>query len=212
MSFVYRGVVARPARRISHRVFMHRRRSTLRIAAAFAALLVGASSTRAFPQSLRGSHRSVRSAYTYADQHELERYRTPAEVRHAVRDGLLVRLRPNGHFTLHHVSFPYATPTTRTFVLRLAREYHQACGAPLEITSAVRPIGRQPANSSPLSVHPAGMAVDLHRPAGACLGWLRHTLLALEAEGVVDATEERYPPHFHVVVFGEPYRHYVASR
>lgn len=189
---------------------MHRR-FRLHIAAGIAALALGIA-TPASAQSLRGSRQSVRHAYSYAQHHDLELYRTAADVQRAVRDGSLVRLRPNGQYTLHGVSYPYVTPTTRTFVERLAGEYHMACGAPLEVTSAVRPTRRQPMNSSPLSVHPAGIALDLHRPSGACLAWLRHTLLTLEADQLVDATEERHPAHFHVIVFAEPYRRYLASR
>jgi nucleoid-associated protein YgaU len=56
------------------------------------------------------------------------------------------------------------------------------------------------------------MAVDLRRPHGACLGWLRRTLRSLEARGVIEATEEHYPPHFHVAVYPQRYRGYLASR
>jgi hypothetical protein len=45
------------------------------------------------------------------------------------------------------------------------------------------------------------MAVDFRRPQNpACLTWLRRSLVDLEAAGVVEATEERHPPHFHVAV------------
>ncbi|MGH7646494.1 MAG: DUF5715 family protein [Gemmatimonadaceae bacterium] len=185
-------------------------RRFLHIAAGLGVVALGAASASA--QSLHGSHQSVRHAYTYARHHELDLYQSAADVHRAVRDGDLVRLTPNGRYTLHRVAYPYVTPTTRTFVERLAGEYRVACGAPLEITSAVRPTRRQPWNSSPLSVHPAGIALDLHRPDGRCLVWLRHTLLTLEKEHVVDATEEHHPAHFHVIVFAESYRHYLASR
>lgn len=163
-------------------------------------------------QSLRGSRRSVRHSYRYAEHHDLTFIRTVRGVHRAVREGALVRLRPNGNFTLKHVSFPYVTPTTYTFVKRLAAEYRAACGRRLVITSAMRPEDRQPTNSSPRSLHPTGIAIDLHRPRGKCLRWLRATLLVLEDRGVVDATEEHHPPHFHVNVFGQPYREYLASR
>lgn len=176
------------------------------------AALLGAATAAAGAQSLHGSSRSVHHAYGYAEHHDLDLYRTARDVKRAVRDGDLVRLTPNGHFTLHGVSYPYVTPTTRTFVERLAAEYHTTCRVPLVITSAVRPERRQPRNSSPLSVHPAGIAVDLRHPTGTCLRWLRKTLLTLEAQGVIDATEEHHPAHFHVIVFGAPYRQYLASR
>jgi LysM repeat protein len=54
-------------------------------------------------------------------------------------------------------------------------------------------------------VHPAGIAVDLRRPpAGPCLSWLRDTLLVLEANGEIEVTEERRPPHFHIAVLRRP--------
>ena len=209
MSFVYRRSFERC---LSSQPPRFMPRSRLRLAVALAVVLLGISSNASRAQSLHGSHTSVRYAYAYARHHDLDLYRSASDVRRAVRDGDLVRLTPNSHYTLHGVSYPYVTPTTRTFVERLAGQYHQACGAPLEITSAVRPTRRQPANSSPLSVHPAGIALDLHRPTGTCLTWLRHALLTLESERVVDATEEHHPAHFHVIVFGEPYRRYLASR
>ena len=68
------------------------------------------------------------------------------------------------------------------------------------VTSATRPMSRKLANSSSLTVHPTGIAVDLRRPSGKCLTWLRRTLLAAERRGAIEATEERYPAHFHVAV------------
>lgn len=164
-------------------------------------------------QSLRGSKASVDRMYRHARAEGLTFYSTSRSVRRAVSSGQLVRLSPNGDFTLHRVSFPYARPTTRTFVERLAAEYHGQCGEPLEVTSAVRPESRQPENSVARSVHPAGIAVDLHKPTDAsCLHWLRETLLSLESDGTIEVTEEFNPPHFHVAVFPTPYRRYVRSQ
>ncbi|HJX27275.1 MAG TPA: LysM peptidoglycan-binding domain-containing protein, partial [Thermoanaerobaculia bacterium] len=61
--------------------------------------------------------------------------------------------------------------------------------------------------------HPTGMAADLrisNRPA--CRAWIEKTLLVLEDEGVVEATRERHPPHYHVTLFPKPYMRYVAGR
>jgi LysM repeat protein len=80
------------------------------------------------------------------------------------------------------------------------------------VTSATRPATRQPANSVAQSVHPTGMAVDLRKPSGKCLRWLRATLLDLEEAGVVDATEEFRPPHFHVAVYPTSYARYAAAQ
>jgi hypothetical protein len=45
------------------------------------------------------------------------------------------------------------------------------------------------------------MAIDFRKPkTQACLTWLRQALADLEAAGVIEATEEKHPPHFHVAV------------
>jgi len=56
------------------------------------------------------------------------------------------------------------------------------------------------------------MAVDLRKPDGKCLRWLRSTLLELEDTGVIEATEEHNPEHFHVAVFPTKYTRYVQAR
>ncbi|MGH7465916.1 MAG: hypothetical protein ACREK1_12120, partial [Longimicrobiales bacterium] len=70
----------------------------------------------------------------------------------------------------------------------------------------------QPRNASPLSVHPAGMAVDLRvsRDA-ACREWLSAELLELEAMELIDATLERRPPHYHIAVFPIQFGQYAAQ-
>jgi hypothetical protein len=164
-------------------------------------------------QSLRGSDESVDRMYRHARAEGLSFYETPRGVRKAVDAGTLVRLVPDGNFTLHAVGYPFVRPSTRTFVARLAEQHQSKCGEPLEVTSAVRPATRQPANSVEQSVHPTGMAIDLHKPDDAkCRQWLRETLLELEGAGVLEATEEYGPPHFHVAVYPTPYRQYVADR
>jgi hypothetical protein len=40
--------------------------------------------------------------------------------------------------------------------------------------------------------------------------WLRDVLRSLVARGVIEATEEHHPAHFHVAVFGPRYQAYVA--
>jgi hypothetical protein len=164
-------------------------------------------------QSLHGSPASVNRMYRHAKAEDFSFFETSAGVRKAVKNGWLVRLAPNGDFTLHEVGYPYVRPMTRTFVERLAPQYRAACGQTLEVTSAVRPATRQPPNSVARSVHPTGMAVDLHKPTNRkCLRWLRSTLLDLEDQGVIEATEEFSPPHFHVAVYVTPYAQYVAAR
>jgi hypothetical protein len=164
-------------------------------------------------QSLRGSRASVRRMFRQANAHKLHFYQTAAGVERAAERGRFVPLEPNHHFGLFNVSYPYAKPAVRIFVERLAEQYHKACGEQLVVTSAVRPATEQPRNSTDRSVHPTGMAVDLRKPTSRrCLTWLRKTLLSLERAGVLEATEERHPPHFHVAVYPSPYSVYVERR
>lgn len=163
-------------------------------------------------QSLHGSRASIERMYRHARAEHFSFFATPSNVRRAVAAGHLVRLSPDSDFTLHAVAYPFVRPATLTFVHRLAAEYVGACGEPLVVTSAVRPEDRQPGNSTAESVHPTGMAVDLRKPDDSdCRRWLRTTLLELEQAGVLEATEEFAPPHFHVAVYSTPYRRYVAA-
>ncbi|HEX5726282.1 MAG TPA: DUF5715 family protein [Longimicrobiaceae bacterium] len=162
-------------------------------------------------QSLRGSRGSVDRMYRQARSQDLTFYRTGKGVRSGFANGNLVRMSGNADYRLAGVAYPYALPTTRTFVQRLARQYRSACGEKLVVTSAVRPTSYRLANGADKSVHPAGMAVDIRKPRkGRCLTWLRQTLMYLELAGTLEATEERRPPHFHVAVFPSQYRRYVS--
>ena len=175
-------------------------------------LFAAAPTARVEAQSLRGSLASVARMYRQAMREDLYFYETAKGVRNAARKGRLVRLRSDRNSTYDSVRWPYVQPQTRKFVERLGEQYRDACGERLVVTSAVRPATRQPANSSARSVHPTGMAIDLRKPKGACLRWLRGALLELEDAGVIEATEEYGPPHFHVAVFPTPYHRYVAGK
>ena len=179
---------------------------------AIAAVLLLASGSRAESQSLRGSLASISRMYRQAVTERLHFYETSTGVRNAARKGRLVRLRTTWGTTYARVRWPYVQAETRVFVERLGAQYRTACGERLVVTSAVRPATRQPANATRRSVHPTGMAVDLRKPKGQCLRWLRATLLELERAGVIEATEEYGPPHFHVAVFPSPYERYLATR
>lgn len=179
---------------------------------AIAAMIAVTVAPLADAQSLHGSPASINRMYRHARSEDFSFFETTKSVKRAVSQGLLVQLRPNADFTLHEVGYPYVRPATLTFVHRLAPQFVAACGEPLQVTSAVRPATRQPANSVAKSVHPTGMAIDLHKPTNAdCRKWLRETLLELENSGVIEATEEFSPPHFHVAVYSTPYRRYVAA-
>jgi nucleoid-associated protein YgaU len=184
-----------------------------RFPAALAAFLIVAGLPRSgAAQSLRGSMASVERMYDQAVHDGLTFYETSNAVHWAAARGELVQLRTDRGYELHRVAFPFVRPATLTFIERLAGEYDQTCGEPLVVTSGVRPESRQPANSSQRSVHPTGMAVDLRRPTGRCLTYLRRVLLNMEGSGVIEATEEHHPAHFHVAVFGDEYLRYAGAQ
>ncbi len=164
-------------------------------------------------QSLRGSPRSLDVQNQMARRHDFSYIATTSQVERFIAAGYLVPVRGNRDFRVHDgVSFPYAREAVRTFLQRLGRQYRNACGEQLVVTSLTRPLSRQPRNASSESVHPTGMAVDLRRSKRSqCRAWLERTLLALERQGVLEATREYWPPHYHIAVFPEPYRQYVAD-
>ncbi len=163
-------------------------------------------------QSLRGGTASMDRQNRAARQHDFTFLSSTSHVRRFVDLGLLVPVTSNANFRLKAVSFPYTRPEVRMFINRLGDQYQRACGEQLVVTSLTRPQSRQPRNASTRSVHPTGMAVDLRRTNNmTCRRWLEDVLLHLEGRGVLEATRERRPPHYHVAVFPEPYAAYVAD-
>ena len=166
-------------------------------------------------QSLRGGRSAMEAQNRRARAYDYTFLTNPAHVQRFVDIGLLVELKGNGEYELDdEVSFPYARPEVKTFVERLGRQYRAACGEQLVVTSLTRPLNwnRRLRNSSSLSVHPTGMAVDLRRSRKrACRTWIEDVLLHLEGIGTVEATYERRPPHYHVAVYTHEYAQYVAS-
>jgi hypothetical protein len=164
--------------------------------------------------SLRGSPAAMEQQHRVAREHGLDFYRTRAEILEAVARGDLVELPGNENYEVaDFVDLRYAQPEARLFVERTAALYHAACGEPLVVTSAVRAIDEQPPNAHALSVHPAGMAIDLRVSQNeACRDWLEAKMLSLETDRLVNGIREFRPPHYHVAVFPEPYAAYVAAQ
>ena len=158
------------------------------------------------PEDLHGSRQSVEKMYEFALTHHMPFYLTPVNVDDAIAKGRLVALAGDSTYELTRgVGFAYSTREAKQFVLAFAPQYLAACGVPLTLTSAARPMSRQPHNANPHSVHPTGIAVDIRRPAaGPCLTWVRSALATLEERGVVEATEEHHPVHLHVAVLVPP--------
>jgi LysM repeat protein len=167
--------------------------------------------TPATGQSLRGSKSSVARQYRMAQVHDFTFLRSARQISDFVRAGYLVTVRGDENYTLANVSYPYARPEVKLFLERLSAQYRAACSERLVVTSLTRPRNDQPNNASSRSVHPTGMAVDIRRSRQrACRSWIEKTLASLERNAVLEATRERYPPHYHVAVFPEPYSRYVA--
>ncbi|MGZ8455283.1 MAG: DUF5715 family protein [Gemmatirosa sp.] len=163
--------------------------------------------------ALGGSKASMLRQHRMAEQEGLAFLSSEKRVRALVEDGVLEPVMGNADYVvLASVGHKVARPEVRLLIERLAAQYHAATGERLVVTSLVRPIDEQPANAHQLSVHPAGIAMDLRVPAKASSRqWLERTLLGLEQKGLLDVTRERRPPHYHVAVFPAAYRAYAEA-
>lgn len=162
---------------------------------------------------LGGSITSMKRQHEAAVEHRYTFLDTPTKVREYVAKGRLEPLEGNANYALSKVSFPFARTEVRLFVERIAADYRTATGELLVVTSLTRPEALQPRNAHELSVHPAGMAVDFRVPDdSAARRWLEKTLLSMENDGLIDATRERRPPHYHVAVFRERFLAYAKRR
>jgi hypothetical protein len=158
-------------------------------------------------QSLAGSQRSMDKQVEEAARHDYSYVRNPKELRSFVDAGYLVPVSGSRDYVLKDVSFPYARREVRELIELMAEDYHDGCGEQLVVTSLTRPQNRQPRNASRRSVHPTGMALDLRRSSSRkCHQLLEQMLLRLETHGVLDATLERMPYHYHVAVFPRVFR------
>jgi LysM domain/Family of unknown function (DUF5715) len=166
-------------------------------------------------QSLDGSHESLIRQNLGAQEQGFSYLRTVADVQEFANLGLLVPIEPTADLELagDEVSFPVARPEVKEFLDWFSHHYRTACGEPLVVTSLTRPTSRQPHNASEISVHPTGIAVDLRRSdRRACRAWLESNLLDLEGKGVIEATRERWPAHYHLAVFGPVLNRYLNGQ
>ena len=178
------------------------------------ALALGCLSLRAeaLESDLSGSPASMVHQHAIAVEEDYTFLRTAKDVRKLEGAGALVPVTGGEHYALSKVSFPTTRPEVLSFIEHFSARYHAATGTKLVVTSLTRPTALQPRNAHKLSVHPAGMAVDLRVPADATdRAWLERELLALEKDGLIDVTRERHPAHYHVAVFPREYSRYVAE-
>jgi hypothetical protein len=186
----------------------------MRRIAAFTFVLMAAGVGTVDASSLRGSAANMVEQNRVAKDHGLAFYRTATEIRAAVTLGELVFLEGNANYEVaEFVRYPYLRPAAKLFVERLSEQYREACGQKLVVTSGVRPSNGQPSNSHRLSVHPAGMAVDLRvSDRASCRSWLESALMNMNRRGVINGIRELRPPHYHVAIYPEPYLAYVEER
>lgn len=151
-------------------------------------------------------------AYKEAKRHDFTFLKSEVQLQRFVRNDLLVKLVSEVNYKVASMDLgrPYVRPIVRTFLRQLSWNLVAECGKHLTVTSAVRFTTRQPKNSVPDSVHPTGMAVDLRAPDSKCRKSFEVELLYLEAKGLIQATKERWPVHYHVVVYPEQYSANVA--
>ncbi|HEX5972050.1 MAG TPA: DUF5715 family protein [Gemmatimonadaceae bacterium] len=164
-----------------------------------------------FAAELRGSPASMVHQHAIAVEEDYSFLRTPTDVRRLVDAGKLLPVKATADFALSNVSYPYTRPEVLSFIEHFAASYRAATGDRLVVTSLTRPLSTQPRNAHVLSVHPAGMAVDLRVPASEeDRAFLEHALLSMEKAGMLDVTREHHPSHFHVAVFAPQFEPYAA--
>lgn len=160
---------------------------------------------------LKGSPASMVHQHAVAVEEDYSFLRTPADVRRLVDAGKLLPVKATSDYTLSGVSYPYTRPEVLSFIEHFAASYRAATGDRLVVTSLTRPLKEQPRNAHVLSVHPAGMAVDLRVPANDDdRAFLEHALLSMEKAGMLDVTREHHPSHFHIAVFAPKFAPYAA--
>lgn len=159
----------------------------------------------------RGTEAKMMRQHAVAVEESYSFLRTPADVRRLVESGALVSVNQNADLGMSGVSFPFARPEVRSFIEHFAAQFHDSTGEQLVVTSLTRPEAAQPKNAHVLSVHPAGMAVDLRVPAGSSSrSWLDRALLAMQSAGLIDVTREHTPAHYHIAVFAERWLPFAA--
>jgi len=175
------------------------------------ALLLVVPGRTAVAAELAGSPASMVHQHAIAVEEDYSFLRTADDVQRMVDAGRLVPVKATSDFTLSGVSYPYTRPEVLSFIEHFAASYHAATGSRLVVTSLTRPLAKQPVNAHALSVHPAGMAVDLRVPADEDnRRFLEHALLSMEQAGLLDVTREHHPSHFHIAVFAPKFEPYAA--
>lgn len=162
---------------------------------------------------LGGSLASMANQHEVAVKEDYSFLRTSGDIQDLASTGALLPVLETENLSLSKVSYAFARPEVHAFLERFAASYRAATGSKLVVTSLTRPSNGQPRNAHKLSVHPAGMAVDLRIPADtAGRAFIERALLEMERAGALDVTRERSPAHYHIAVFADAYANYAAKQ
>jgi Family of unknown function (DUF5715) len=167
--------------------------------------------------SLKGSKHSLRQQNKEADRENLTRIENDAQLERFKRSGLLVKLPENGYIQVDPrlpSKWRWCRPVVAAFLRDLGREYFAEFHMSLQVNSAVRTAERQrelrkrngnatKADGKNRSSHLTGATIDLAKRNMTITEekWLGKKLLDLEKKNLIEATEEKRQPCFHVMVF-----------
>lgn len=153
---------------------------------------------------------------------DLSRFQDQTVIRRAIKQRLLTRVPARGrgfyldrkigvHASGNRHLYRYARPYTRQFIFWLGRQYQRRFHGSFKVTSLVRSCSYQlrlsRSNTNAVTCeatsHTTGATVDIAKRGMSSVGqkWMRKTLLNLERRGLIQATEERRQPVFHVMVY-----------
>ncbi len=172
---------------------------------------------------LRGTHASLVRQDERDRAEGLTRIKDEAQLESLVHEHDLIALPLSGEVQADPrlaLDRRYTRPWTAKFLQALGRSFAHQFGAPLVITSAVRPASYQerlmwrngnaaPANGAIASPHEFGATIDIGKKGMTAreIAWMRGYLLPLQQAGQIDVEEEFYEACFHITV----YKNYVPA-
>ncbi len=169
------------------------------------------------PPPLRGSLASLERQNERLDAEGLQRIEDNSDLESRIAHGLLVPLPVSDGMTVNP-SLPdlrrYCRPWTAEFLSDLGKMHEAVFHRPLRVDSAVRTVDYQerlrrinanaaPAQGDIASPHETGATIDIGKRGMTWreVGWMRHYLLTLQDEGLIDVEEEFRQACFHITVY-----------
>lgn len=168
-------------------------------------------------QTLKGSPASLQKQNQEADRIGLTRIADDDELQLLKDHGLLIKIPKTTGIKIDRrleERFHVVRPWTAKFLSDMGMEFKKRFKANLQVNSATRTavhqenLAKRNKNAAPVtgetrSAHLTGAAIDLAKKplTRKQRQWLRIELAALEKEGLIEATEERYQAVFHIMVF-----------